>query len=264
MDDDIKRNISQYLNVLMKELGITQEELAEVLSITRKSLQGYLKGVNTPGINVLIRIASLGKTTIDNLLQTGFPNLPKNRDNIVQFRNNSHTVIGNNNVVNGGGIQINAIRPTIRNIKPYAPQPGDITGEQANRLKDLVSKVVEIEKVVKKKPKTYGAIWRALNRKMGVTYYREIKQHQFNNAEIYLMQWIGRNKKGLKRTAADDWRKMQYKGIFAAARNDLRWTKDALDSYIYERFQKDSIRDLTDQELQLLYDAIFAKKNKVE
>ncbi len=249
----LEEQIFNYLNRLMQELGETQESLARRLGITKSSLQRYLKGSNLPSLNVLLKIAELGETTIDDLIKTGVPKI--NTAEHIELNNSNH------NVIAGRDAYINThIHP--RRI--YNSKPGDITGEQANRLKELVNSVVEIEKQAKQKPKTYGAVWNAINRKMGVTYYREIKQSQYEFAVSYLMQWIGRNKKGLKRTNEDDWRKKTQSAVFAAARNNLGWTKDALDSYIYERFQKDSIRDLTIKELQLLYDAIFAKKNKGE
>ena len=76
------------------------------------------------------------------------------------------------------------------------------------------------------------------------------------------MQWAGRLKRGLKRTDEDVVRKERQKAIFAAARNQLGWTKEALDGYIYECYGKESIRDLTKKELTQLYNKVFAKKRK--
>lgn len=226
------------------ELGETQEGLAERLAIKKSSLQGYLKGINVPGIDVLLRIVELGGISLDDLVKKEPPPL------YIAVADSHHFAIG-------GDVNIN--QKTYRKTE-YRPGPDDITGEQANKLKDLVNKIVEIERETKKKPKTHGAIWNALHRKLGVTYLREIKRDQYDLAEAYLMQWLGRIKRGLKRTDADEWRKMTQSAIFAAARNQLGWTKDALDSYIYERFKKESIRDLTKKELQSLYNVIFSRK----
>lgn len=169
----------------------------------------------------------------------------------------SQSIHGNKNIQVGGDILINS---HIKRVTQYTPGPHDITGEQANKLKDKVNEIVELEQKVKKKPKTYGAVWNALNRKMGVTYYREIKKDQFEKAMLYLGQWAGRLKTSLKRTDEDEWRKEIQKAIFAAARNQLGWTKDALDAYIYERYGKESVRDLSKEELEQLKNIIFAKK----
>jgi transcriptional regulator with XRE-family HTH domain len=231
----------------MRETKTTQEGIARELGIAKSTLQQYLKGERTPGIDVLLKMAELGGKTLDELVKTEPPELH------IEVKNSHHFAIAGRDVYMNTKIQ----RKT-----EYSPGPDDISGDQANRLKDLVNQVVEIEQKTKKKPKTYGAVWNALNRKMGVTYYREIKAAQFGLAELYLMQWIGRLRKGLKRTNADEWRKKTQAAIFAAARNSLGWTKDALDIYIYERFKKDSIRDLTQKELQSLYNSIFSKKNR--
>lgn len=243
----LKDKISNYLNMLMQALGETQEGLAKKIGTTKSSLQGYLKGENLPGIDVLLRMAELGGITLDDLVKTEPSKLH------IEIKN-SHGV-----AIAGRDVYMNT---RIHRKTEYRPGPDDITGDQANKLKDLVNKIVDIEKETKKKPKTYGAIWNALHRKLGVTYLREIKHSQYDLAEAYLMQWLGRIKKGLKRTDADAWRKDKQAAIFAAARNNLGWTKEALDGYIYERFKKESIRDLTNKEMQLLYNAIFARKNR--
>lgn len=245
----LKERISNFLQQLMRDLGDTQERLANRLGVPKTSLQGYLKGTNIPGIDVLVRLAELGNITLDDLVKTDKPPKVSHPHIVVSNSQNTH--------IAGGDIHINS---HIKRVTQYSPSPHDITGEQANKLKDKVNEIVELEQKVKKKPKTYGAIWNALNRKMGVTYYREIKKDQFEKAMLYLNQWAGRLKKGLKRTDEDEWRKETQKAIFAAARNQLRWTKDALDAYIYERYGKESIRDLSKEELEQLKNIIFAKK----
>jgi transcriptional regulator with XRE-family HTH domain len=241
----IKERISLILNKLLQELGETQEGLATRLGIAKSNLQGYLKGTNLPGIDVLIKIAELAGLTTDALLKTDNPKMN------VNVNNSRHVTIA------GGDIYQNT---TVKRTNHYAPGVDDISGDQANKLKEYVNKIVELEGMVKQKPKTYGAVWNALNRKMGVTYYREIKAYQYSAAETYLMQWAGRLKRGLKRTDEDVHRKERQKAIFAAARNQLGWTKDALDGYIYECYKKESIRDLTKQQLEQLYNKIFSKK----
>lgn len=238
----ISTRITSYLQHLLKELGDTQEGLAGRLGITRASLQGYLKGENLPGIDVLLKMAELGGLSLDELVKTDNPK--------------THIIINNSHIA-GRDQYINT---TIKRISQYKPGPADITADQSNRLKELVNEVVELEEKVKKKPKTYGAIWNALNRKMSATYYREIKRAQFEEAEMYLMQWVGRLKKGLKRTDEEEWRKKTQAAVFAAARNQMGWTKESLDAYILERYGKESIRDLSKKELQQLYNVIFSKK----
>jgi len=246
----VKKRISSILNELLKELGETQEGLASRLGIAKSNLQNYLKGVNVPSIDVILKISELAGITTDQLLKENNPKMN------VNVTNSNHVTIA------GGSINHNHfnIHPVFKRTNHFSPSPDDITGEQANKLKDYVNKVVELETAVKKKPKTYGAVWNALNKKMGVTYYREIKKEQFDNAELYLQQWAGRLKRGLKRTNEDIYRQERQKSIFARARNQLGWTKENLDAYIFECYKKESIRDLTKQELEQLYNKIFSKK----
>jgi transcriptional regulator with XRE-family HTH domain len=244
----IKARISLILKNLLQELGETQGGLANRIGVTQSNLQGYLKGKNVPGIDVILRIAELAGITTDQLLKENNPKM-----NVSINHSNNVTIAGRDVYQN----------TTVKRVNHYIPGPEDISGDQANRLKDYVNKIVELEVTVKRKPKTYGAVWNALNRKMGVTYYREIKADQLRDAEIYLQQWAGRLKRGLKRTDEDIYRKERQKAIFAAARNQLGWTKDALDGYIYECYKKESIRDLTKNELEQLYNRIFAKKKNL-
>ena len=241
----IKERIAAHLQQLMKDLRDTQESLASRLGITKSSLQGYLKGANLPGIDILLKMAELGGITVDELIKKDAPLLH------IEVKNSKNVAIAGRDVY---------VNTKIHRKTDYSPGPDDIAGDQANRLKTLVSEVVELEQQVKKKPKTYGAVWNALNRKMGITYYREIKRYQFDLAELYLMQWKGRIRRGLKRTDEEEWRKKTQASIFARARNQLGWTKDALDSYILERYGRKSIRDLKKKELQQLYNIIFSKR----
>ncbi len=223
----------------MQELELTQEGLASALNIPKSTIQRYLSGSTLAGVDDLLKIADLAGIKLDELVKNDSPKL--------------HIVVSHSNIA-GRDQYINT---TVKRVNHYVPGPDDITGEQANRLKELVNKVVEYEQKTKKKPKTFGAIWNALNRKMGVTYYREIKRDHFDAAELYLMQWIGRVRRGMKRTDEDEWRKQTQAAVFARARNQLGWTKEALDGYIFERFKKDSIRDLSKKDLQRLYNIIF-------
>lgn len=244
----VKERISSILNKLLQELGETQDGLAKRIGVTRSNLQGYLKGKNLPGIDVLIKISDLAGISVDDLVKTDNPK--------------TNIIISHSNIA-GRDVNINNhYNSTIKRVNHYIPGPEDITGDQANQLKEYVNKIVELEKTVKQKPKTYGAVWNALNKKMGVTYYREIKSYQFEAAELYLKQWSGRLKRGLRRTDEDLYRKESYKTIFARARNQLGWTKDALDGYIYECYGKESIRDLKKKELEQLYNKIIAMKRK--
>lgn len=252
-----KERISKFLQHLMKELGETQDGLATRLGIKKSSLQGYLKGTNLASVDVLMKMAELGGVKLDDLLKAETmpkPTIPETRPTLTQT-----IVSGNHNVLAQRDVYQNVTRKI---TNKYSPGPDDITGDQPHRLKDLVNLIVELEVKVKLKPKTYGAVWNALNRKMGVTYYREIKQWQFEAAEGYLSQWIGRLKRPLQKTDNEKWRKDRYKAIFMASKNQMGWTKESVDALILEKFKKDSIRFLDATELEKLYGMIMNMKRK--
>jgi len=250
----IKDRISSVLKSLLRELGETQEGLATRIGVTKSNLQGYLKGTSLPRIDVLMRLADLAGITIDELLKKDDPRINVNHGAGINISNSNNVAIAGRDIFQN---------TTVKRTNHYVPGPDDISGEQANQLKEYVNNIVELEQSVKQKPKTYGAVWNALNRKMGVTYYREIKAYQFESAKLYLMQWAGRLKRSLKRTDEDTFRKERQKAIFAAARNQLGWTKEALDGYILECYGKESIRDLTKKELEQLYNKVFSKKRTI-
>lgn len=60
--------ISENLQMLRKEKGLTQEELAEVLGVTNQSISKWELGLSCPDIMMLPRIAEYYSVTIDELL----------------------------------------------------------------------------------------------------------------------------------------------------------------------------------------------------
>jgi len=71
----VKKRISSILNELLKELGETQEGLASRLGIAKSNLQNYLKGVNVPSIDVILKISELAGITTDQLLKENNPKM---------------------------------------------------------------------------------------------------------------------------------------------------------------------------------------------
>jgi len=62
-----KKEISQRIQQIMRQMGITQQELADLLGISQPAISLYLKG-RVPPAEVLLQLARLGETTVEWLL----------------------------------------------------------------------------------------------------------------------------------------------------------------------------------------------------
>jgi len=252
----LKQRLADFLKQILKQYKLTQGDLADMLGVDASSLSGYLKSKESPRIEVVIKIAEIGGVTLDELIKTDKP--PEKKEIFVSVG----SVSGNGNIVGsiaGGDIYLNT---TVKKTYKYEYQKGDLLEAQAAKLTRLVNEIVELEKEVKRKPKNHAAVWNALKRKFNVAYYRKIKEEDFPAAEAYLMMWRGRLTRPLKRIDNAEYRKMRYKSIFTMAQKNLGWAKNDIDNYIYELYNKDSIRDITDKELENLYQRIYTMKTK--
>ena len=243
---DLRERISSFINQLLTDYGIRQVDLAKMLGIKQGRLSGYLLGKEIPRVEILLRLAEIGGVTMDELLKTEKP--PQKKEISINI------YAGNQSQIGGGIVYGDVYQDTIvRKVYKYIYQPGDLTEEQAARLKELVDDIVNLEKTVKRSPKSHAAVYNALKRYFKVAYYRKIRQEDFKKAELYLMRWRGRLTKPLKRKEPDAYRKRRYASIFSRLKNQFGWTKNQVDKYILTEFGVPSIRDLTDDQLERLY-----------
>lgn len=255
-NEAIKKRVGGVLQDLLDSGPFTQRDLAAKLGIKQATLWQYLNGEALPGLEVLIKIAELTGKSLDWLVRVETPLSSKEKDQVhIQATN---VALGSRSIAAGRDVYVNT---KIHRTHKYEPKPGDITSEQASRLKELVNDIVELEKETRTHPKGYAGVWNALNRHCGVTYYREIKEAQFDDAEVYLSRWMGRLKKGLKRVDKDRWRNDKYGAIFARTKQ-LGISKDEVDELLWSRYNKGSLKDLTQQELQKFYVYIFGLGKK--
>ncbi len=63
--------------------------------------------------------------------------------------------------------------------------------ETTAKLKELVKEVVQLEKVLKKRPKGFPQVWPMLNNHCKVPKYRLIKYADFEKAHKFLLKWRG-------------------------------------------------------------------------
>ena len=77
-------NLKKYRN----ELNATQEEIAKKLNIQKQTYQNYELGKREPSIDMLIKIADLFHTSVDNLI----------RDNANEIKINEHPKLNNEHI----------------------------------------------------------------------------------------------------------------------------------------------------------------------
>ena len=63
-----KENIGKYISKLRKEMNITQEELAERLGVTDKSISRWENGKTMPDISLLVQLTDILNTTLPELI----------------------------------------------------------------------------------------------------------------------------------------------------------------------------------------------------
>ncbi|MBQ7548774.1 MAG: helix-turn-helix transcriptional regulator [Clostridia bacterium] len=76
MTDKEKSNIGKKLKKMRTELGLTQDDIAEVLSMNRTTFSKYENGAAVPPVNVLMKLAALFNVPVSVML---------NDDNTLRF-----------------------------------------------------------------------------------------------------------------------------------------------------------------------------------
>lgn len=141
---------------------------------------------------------------------------------------------------------------TIKQKVVLQPGPEHIDQKKASTLKLLVTEIVRLERLVKRAPKSYAAVWTALTARCRVTSYHLILDADYPKAEKFLREWIGRLSSAKSAHLKDgNWRNRKFSYIFA---NVKQLDADAiLRAQLLERYGSESMKDLTDDELEAVY-----------
>lgn len=241
-------------------LGYSQSDFARQLEVSTETIRRYENGQREAGVEFLARAAGLG-TDVQYVL-TGVKS-----DNLKQAEKATQPLVhiesgGKANVIQGvsGGV-INFAERNVTQVKAEVkPNDEHISDEQAFKLKRLVEEIVEMEKLVRQKPKSHVAIWSALNSHMRVTRYRLIPFDKYEKAEKYLRMWMGRlsSAKSAPKKANNEWRNRKYAYIKINTRDIPAW----LDTYLTKNFRASSITKLNDKELEKVYRAVSSKRSR--
>lgn len=244
-------------------LGYSQRDFASKLGIAGETLRRYEAGAREIGAEFLASAASLGVDVQFVLTGAKSQNLAaaekaaspvvtvsgSGTANVVQFAQPGSTVNINHNpkVIN-------------RTVAKVEPGGSHISEDQAATLTRLVAEIIELEAQQKQSPKSFRAVWGALNSHCGVTSYRLIAAQDFGKAETYLRKWIGRLSSMASAPIRDNdsWRKRKYAYIKINTKDsiDAAW----LTSYLKKNFKVESIADLDDDSLDRTYRAVASRR----
>lgn len=135
------------------------------------------------------------------------------------------------------------------------PGPEHIGDEQRARLKAIVDDIVKLESIARRAPKPHAAVWSAINKRLKTTSYHLIKAADYDKAEKFLREWIGRlssTKTAVKKDP--NWRKRKYSFIFTNVKQLA--AAERLTTHLRERYSVESVKDLDDTQLAALYHAV--------
>lgn len=244
-------------------VGYSQADLARQLGVSRETLRRYEIGESGLSGEFLAQAAGLGVDVqyvltgvrSQNLAAAERASAPavavsgNGTANVVQFAQSGSTVNINHNpkVVN-------------RTVAKVEPGEAHISEAEAVTLSRLVAEIVELEKQQKKAPKSFRAVWGALNAHCGVTAYRLIPVEAYTKAETYLRKWIGRLTSMASSSSRDNeaWRKRKYAYIKINTKESI--DADWLKVYLLRNYKVESLAELSDDALDRTYRAVASRK----
>lgn len=242
--------------------GYSQASFARELGITREGLRKYEMGLSGISAEVLAKAAGLGvdvQYVLTGVYSQNVKETIANTSNVIHMNAKNSNIIGN--IHDGANVTlINTPKYQTKVTAEVKPGEEHITEEQAALLMRLVKEIVELETLAgKRNPKSHQAVWSSLNAHCGVSRYRLISVGTYPKAELYLRQWLGRLSR-LKSAPKNDteWRKRKY----AYIKINTQHLQDWLQSYLLERFDVTTLSELTDDDLQKVYNAVSSKKSK--
>jgi len=270
-DQKIKLSISQFILQVMQDQILTQAELAERLGIKQAVLGAYISCKNLMGVDKLLKLAQYSGVAIDEIVQFNpleegnkrrrYPDELK--EQAASYNMNNTGTINNSGTFNNiGRDQVNIHADRVNKRYGYTPKPGDLTPAQANKIMQLVNEIVELERTVKIRARSHAAVYSGLKNKFKVSYYREIPESQYPQAEAYLYLQRGRLLKAKQTQSGNDpdVRKTRYKQIHQHSKN-CNFTANDLKAYVQVNYSVNSLSELSMDQLDSVYN-YFLKLSK--
>lgn len=175
----------------------------------------------------------------------------------------SPILTGDNNIIVFGNFTQHARAASAHKVVVEVKHGSEhITSEQKVALKDLVDEVVETEAKLKRSPRTYPSVWKALNNHCKVPSYHLIAAGDFNKARTYLNRWLGRLNSGRSAPVknGEAWRTRKYKYIKINSKDGEDMI--ALDRYLGKNFGTTSLRELANDELEKAYRYVAGRRSR--
>ena len=135
---------------------------------------------------------------------------------------------------------------------------GVLNAAEKATLRQLVAEVVEAS-LVKQRPRTHASVWNALNRRMHVNSYSEIKSTEFATAVSLLRRDLAvYMARASAKKKVPGWRVKRIRAIQSRCR-ERQW-EDWRRRYMREKFGRESLVELSDDEVETLYRATRGKR----
>lgn len=261
-------NIANRFTEERVRLGYSQAAFARMIDVNRATLIKNESGLNAFKSSTFSSAAKLGMDIQYVLTGIHSNNLEQVQQSIgYETQMPTQSVSGEISGVGiaNSGANIHIIN-TPKNITKIDAKttPGEdhISVEQRQILIELVNKVVEIEGLLKKKPRSHRAVWSALNSHCRVSSYKLIAIEDFEKARKYLHQWLGRlnSSKSAPVKDGDNWRKRHYAYIKINTKDGV--DEAAFNAYMQRNFKSSSLRELSNDELERAYKYVAGRRNK--
>lgn len=203
--------------------------------------------------NDLKEIAKIISDDSSNPKQDDKSDTEKNINFYVDGKGN---VAGNNNVTNQGVINLNK---TVRRKVYVKTGDGTLTAREKHEVKTLLYEWVNIHNTLKKSNLSHQLAWIKLNQHLKVSSYHEIKSEDFNKALKFLRVQIGElNQMASAPKKLPNWRNKKIQSIQARCKQN-NWNEWRIE-HMKKKFGKTSLKELTDAELQQVYNSVWRKK----
>lgn len=261
-----REKIATRLTEERARLGFSQADFARKTGISREGLRLYETGQRDVSAEFLAIAVGFGvdvqyilsgiRSTNANLASIPVPPAPK-----LQIMRGGLSGVG----IAESGSNVSIVqtqRHITRTTAVTNPGVEHISEEQKALLQALVKDVVSAESKLKAKPKSFSAVFSALNAHCGVTQYALIRSEDFEKARKYLHQWLGRlsSMKSAPVKDGDTWRKRRY--AYIKINSKTAEDEAAVAQYIKRNFSATSLTELSNDDLEKTYRYIAGRRSR--